>query len=169
MEFHHMPPGTGGKGEVARTSSARPYPVQSPRRAATSYSTAPTCRPVRQAASIALYWFGWFIPLSLVTQLWAGSHFSPGHGGGLKELVGWVVAFGAITAGLVAKRAADDPTVEWAAPAARGATWGFLAGVVTALVWFTSKGGPATGDWFVGPAMACVGVAIALAIRRARR
>ncbi|MCX4448158.1 hypothetical protein [Streptomyces sp. NBC_01789] len=46
---------------------------------------------------ITVAWALFHALASFVTQIWAGSQFSPGQGGGIEELLLWSAAFGAIT------------------------------------------------------------------------
>lgn len=108
--------------------------------------------------------------LSFMTQLWAGGQYSAGQGGGLAELVRWSVIFGVIAVAVVAERAINGDRVVEARASFMAAVVGQLIGTALALVWFTMKGGPREGDWWVGPAVAalCVALWVHLVAPRAR-
>jgi hypothetical protein len=114
----------------------------------------------------AKHWFGWLIPLSLVTQIWAGGSTSPGQGGGVGELLAWTALFGGVCLAMVASRASRGPVIDRALVAAY---IGFVVGAVAGAVWFTATDGPDVGEWFVGPGGAAVAVAIALYLVPGRR
>lgn len=118
---------------------------------------------------IAWRWAALYLVLSFVTQIWAGSQFSAGQGGGFQELVGWSVAFGVIAVGVSVERGISgrrviDPQAVFIA----GVVGQVIASVV-AIVWFTSKGGPAPGDWWLGPAGAALCVAVWVHLLAPRR
>ena len=185
MEFTNLPPGTEGTREVSphetmRGRNTRPSAASHPalRATRTTPRAAPVAsRPVRtnssatpfrnrhavdQGLRFARRWFALFVPLAFITQIWAGSRFSPGKGGGLTELLLWTVLFGAIATVLVARRAWTDPATNWVSLAATATIIGFIIGAVLAVFWFQSTGGPSTGKWFIGPATAacCAGLAV---------
>lgn len=178
MEFRKLPPGT------ENTPEGRPYSAGG---FGSGYGSGPDSfaggtvegagrlRPAPSIGAIladivmvTLCWCGAFIPLSLVTQLWAGSQYSPGQGGGLRELLGWSALFGAIVLVMVTERQIRAPGEGCTEYVLGGGVPGFIVGAVSAVVWFTSKNGPTTGDWFVGPACAAAGAAVALYIFRSR-
>jgi hypothetical protein len=115
---------------------------------------------VRAAARTAMVWSGFYLAASFVTQIWAGSQYSPGQGGGFKELVQWSALFGAIAVVgclyLVPSRGAKDAGHDWGP--AFGLLGGYLLGMIWAVVAFTAKNGPSPGDWWVCPAMSCIGI-----------
>lgn len=98
--------------------------------------------------------------LTFVTQLWAGSQYSAGQGGGVAELIRWSVIFGVIAVGVVVERVLNGDRVVEAGASFMAAVVGQAAGTGLALVWFTSKGGPVEGDWWIGPALAALFVAL---------
>lgn len=83
-------------------------------------------------------------------------------GGGFMELIAWVAVFGVASIAMVAERCIRTDPTGVSGRAQTGALVGFLVGGVAVIAWFSSKGGPGTGDWFIGPAGAAVGVAIML-------
>lgn len=112
------------------------------------------------ATRLAIGWALLYVPASFVTQLWAGSSYSPGQGGGLAELLRWSAIFGAIA---VLSCFAISPSVpprfgdkRWAPLS--GLFLGYLLGAAWAAVGFTMQGGPENGDWWVAPSMSLVGV-----------
>lgn len=108
----------------------------------------------------AVGWACLYIPASYVTQIWAGSEFSPGQGGGLKELLQWSGAFGVLALlacfYLVPSRGPKFGDRHWAP--LLGLVGGYMLGAAWAVYAFTLKNGPDPGDWWVCPAMSCVGV-----------
>lgn len=115
---------------------------------------------VRGTFRLAIAWTLFYGAASVVTQIWAGSQFSPGQGGGLGELVQWSVIFGVIAVlGCLYITPAKGPkhTDPGWAP-----YWGLFGGYALGLLWalfaFTLKGGPDPGDWWVCPALSCIGV-----------
>jgi hypothetical protein len=128
---------------------------------------------IKGVVLIGVAWWAAFVPLAFVTQIWAGSSFSEGQGGGFGELMSWVNLFG-VFAVLVAgfgynhlyrlgRFEALDTYDQMAA-----ATKGFGVAAVLAIIWFTSKGGPSEGDWFVGPLGAVVGLIVSFIRERER-
>ena len=189
MQFDRLPPGTADKGEAAppvgqSVPLARIAPVRHPPVPTTPPATSPTrwhgdrpplrgqlpARPPavptgvpwRALISVAARWFGYLIPAAFVTQIWAGSQFSPGQGGGFTELIGWVALFGAALLAMVGHRGYRADPDRVVRLALRGCTIGWFAGVTLAITWFSSKGGPRTGEWFVAPLTATIGAALAL-------
>lgn len=108
----------------------------------------------------AVAWTVLYLPASLVTQIWAGSAFSHGQGGGLRELLLWSGLFGLVAVvGCIyvvpSKRPKyGDP--HWMP--LLGLCGGYLLGALWALMAFTVKNGPEQGDWWVCPALSCIGV-----------
>lgn len=104
-------------------------------------------------------WVSLYVPASLVTQIWAGA-YSRSMGGGLAELVGWAALFGGVAlvacVVLVPRRGPRFGDPRWVP------LWGLMGGYVGGALWaviaFSVKGGPQRGDWWVCPAMSCVGV-----------
>lgn len=115
---------------------------------------------LRVATGFALRWVLLYGVLSFVTQLWAGSQFSQGQGGGLGELIKWSAIFGAIALAVVAERAINGSRVIDVKAAFIAAVIGQAIGTAVALLWFTAKGGPTAGDWWVGPAFAALTVTL---------
>ncbi|MEU1349860.1 hypothetical protein [Streptomyces sp. NPDC005795] len=108
---------------------------------------------------IAVAWIAFYATASFVTQIWAGSQFSPGQGGGLKELLLWSATFGALTVAgcfyLTPSRGPWHGDPQWAPYL--GMVGGYAFGLLWAVVAFTKRG-PEPGDWWVCPATSCVGV-----------
>lgn len=120
---------------------------------------------------VAWRWFLFYAVMCFVTQLWAGSQYSIGQGGGLLELVGWSAAFGVLTVAAVVER--DLHGTRWIVPRTvfRAAVIGHILGAAAAVAWFTSKNGPSRGDWWIAPAAATLAVVLwvhLLTPRRAR-
>lgn len=115
---------------------------------------------VQATLRVAVAWCVLYLVASFVTQLWAGSQYSPGQGGGLRELLQWSALFGLIAVGgclyLVPSRGPKHEDPHWAP--LLGLFGGYLLGLVWAVFAFTAKNGPSPGDWWVCPAMSCVGV-----------
>ncbi len=115
---------------------------------------------VGATARTAAAWALLYVVASFVTQIWAGSEFSPGQGGGLSELLTWSGIFGAIAVGgcfyLTPSRTPKHGDPHWAP--LMGLFVGYFLGTVWAVVSFTAKNGPQLGDWWVSPAMSCIGV-----------
>lgn len=115
---------------------------------------------VRATARLAIAWAALFGVGSFVTQLWAGSQYSPGQGGGLQELIHWSVIFGAIAVAgclyLIPARGPKHGDDGWAPYP--GLVGGYVIAALWAVLAFTLKGGPEPGDWWVCPASSCVGV-----------
>ena len=115
---------------------------------------------VRATLKTAVAWILCYLPASFVTQLWAGSQFSPGQGGGLSELLRWSGLFGCLTVvGCLYIVPSSGPVhgdQHWAPLI--GLFGGYLLGLIWAVIAFTEKGGPGPGDWWVCPAMSCIGV-----------
>lgn len=108
-----------------------------------------------------LRWVALYGALSLVTQIWAGGPFSGGQGGGLRELIKWSVIFGVISVAVIIERALrTDHAVQRLRAATVAAVVGHMIGTVIAIIWFSTKGGPEEGDWWVGPASAATAVAL---------
>jgi hypothetical protein len=114
---------------------------------------------IRSSIRTGIAWVLLYGVASLVTQLWAGSQYYPGQGGGLGELVGWSVLFGLITVILnlyiVPSRGPKHGDPNWAP--LLGIVNGYVFGLVWAIIAFTSNNGPQPGDWWVCPALSCVG------------
>ncbi|MFI6233993.1 hypothetical protein ACIBD9_10610 [Micromonospora sp. NPDC050784] len=115
---------------------------------------------VQATLRMAVAWSILYLVASFVTQIWAGSQFSPDQGGGLRELLQWSGIFGLIAVAgclyLVPSRAPKHGDQHWAP--LLGVFGGYLLGLVWAVLAFTQKGGPDPGDWWVCPALSCVGV-----------
>lgn len=107
----------------------------------------------------AVAWVIFYGAASFVTQLWAGSTYSPGQGGGLGELLRWSAVFGGIAVLgcliIAPSRAPKHGDGGWLP---RGLFIGYALGLMWALVAFTMNGGPTPGDWWVCPALSCIGV-----------
>lgn len=117
-------------------------------------------RPVAVGLGIAWRWMLLYVVLSLVTQLWAGSQYSSGQGGGFAELIRWSAVFGVIAVAVRVERAFNGTRIVDPTAVLFAAGIGHLLGGVLAVWWFTSKGGPETGDWWVAPALAATCVAL---------
>lgn len=117
---------------------------------------------------VAIRWAIASVVLSGITQLWAGSGASPGNGGGFAELILWASVFGAIVVAMTWDRARHANHPVDAESVWNSAAVGFVIAGLIAVVWFTAKGGPTTGDWFVGPAGAALAVGLVLYVRPAR-
>lgn len=120
---------------------------------------------VRASIGVAIFWSLWYGVASFITQIWAGSSFSPGQGRGIAELLTWAALFGlTAVAGCLLLLPGDYEGVS-----VYGAiTLGYLFGLFYAVVWFTSKGGPRPGDWYIAPAASCCLVLIMAASARLR-
>lgn len=114
---------------------------------------------VRSTLGTALAWVILYGVASLITQLWAGSKYSPGQGGGLGELLQWSLLFGIIAVVgcfvITPPRAPKHGDTGWLP---RGLFIGYALGLLWAIAAFTMKGGPTPGDWWVCPALSCIGV-----------
>lgn len=115
---------------------------------------------LRVGVVFVLRWTLLYGVLSFVTQLWAGSQFSTGQGGGFGELIKWSAIFGAIAVAVVVERAVNGSRVIDGKASFYVAVVGQLIGTGIALMWFTAKGGPTAGDWWVGPACAALAVTL---------
>lgn len=107
---------------------------------------------MRSTMSFAMSWLVFYLLASFATQIWAGSSFSPGQGNGIAELLTWSALFGALSVvGCVVLLPPDygSGTVKLAI----GVGW--LIGLGYAVWWFSIKGGPKPGDWWVAPASSC--------------
>lgn len=116
--------------------------------------------PVSVGFGLAWRWVLYYGFLSFVTQIWAGSQFSPGQGGGLGELLGWSAVFGFVAVAAAVERAMHssrmiDPKTTFIV-----AVVGTAIGGALAVLWFTSKGGPSRGDWWIAPAFAALAVVL---------
>jgi hypothetical protein len=120
---------------------------------------------VRATLQLTGIWIALYGIASIVTQIWAGSTFSPGQGGGLAELLTWSALFGLLTvvgtyivlpAGYAHAGIFITPFV------------GYVVGLIYAVVTFTQKGGPQPGDWWVAPAASCCLVLVAASYARLR-
>jgi hypothetical protein len=103
---------------------------------------------------VALRWVLLYGPLVFLTQLWAGTQYSPGQGGGWRELTLWAVAFGLVTTTACVERAINGTRVVDPGAVLKVAVAGHVAGSAVAVWWFTTKGGPGLRDWWVAPAVA---------------
>lgn len=117
-------------------------------------------RAVTVALGLAWRWTALYAVLCFVTQVWAGSQYSPGQGGGLAELVKWAAIFGAIAVAVAVERVVNGRRLVEPMAAFFAAVVGQVVGTGLALAWFTYKGGPQAGDWWIGPAFAAAGVAL---------
>lgn len=113
-------------------------------------------RAIAVGFGVAWRWALLYAVLCFVTLLWAGSQFSPGQGGGLTELVQWSVMFGLITVAAAVERAINGDRVIDPKAVMLAAALGHAVGTGIAVYWFTQKGGPHPGDWWVAPACATV-------------
>ena len=115
---------------------------------------------IKSTLRLLLAWLCWYALTSLVTQIWAGSQYSPTQGGGLEELLQWSAVFGAIAVVgcflLTPTHAPIRGDPGWAPYL--GLYGGYALGLLWAIIAFTFKGGPEAGDWWVCPALSCVGV-----------
>jgi len=111
-------------------------------------------------ARTALAWVLLYVPASFVTQLWAGSEYSPGQGGGVVELLEWSALFGLIAiagcAFVIPIRGPRHGDPNWAP--LFSLFGGYALGALWATIAFTLKDGPSPGDWWVCPALSCIGV-----------
>lgn len=113
-------------------------------------------RAITVGIGIAWRWALLYTALCFVTQLWAGSQYSAGQGGGLAELIGWSAAFGALTVVACVERAMNGSRVVDPGAVFRVVMVGHVLGTIAAIIWFTSKNGPDRGDWWIAPAMAAL-------------
>lgn len=116
--------------------------------------------PMAVGFGLAWRWALLYGFLSFVTQIWAGSQFSPGQGGGLGELLAWSGVFGVVAIAAAVERAIHgdrviDPKITF-----RVAVVGTVIGGAVAIAWFASKGGPVRGDWWIAPAGAALAVVL---------
>lgn len=109
---------------------------------------------------LAWRWALLYAVLSFLTQLWAGNAYSQGQGGGLAELIKWSVIFGLIAIAVTVERAINGNRVLVGGAVFLAAVVGQTIGTGVALYWFTTKGGPVTGDWWIGPAFAALAVTL---------
>ncbi len=117
-------------------------------------------RAIAVGLGVAWRWAVAYALLCGATLLWAGSQYSSGQGGGLDELVRWSVVFGLITTVVAAERAAGGVRVVAPQAVLMAALAGHAVGTGVAVYWFTTKGGPVAGDWWIGPAFATVCAAL---------
>lgn len=119
---------------------------------------------------VAWRWVAAYAVLCFVTQLWAGNQYSPGQGGGLDELVRWAGVFGLVAVVACLERVINGTRVVDPGAVIRVAMVGHALATGGALWWFTSKGGPVRGDWWLAPAVAalCVVLWVHLAAPRLR-
>lgn len=110
-------------------------------------------------------WALFYLVASFVSQIWAGSRFSPGQGGGIKELLAWSTLFGVVSVVVVvvAIRAGRNVEAGWAFA---GAVIGHFVGAVAAIVYWTAVHPPGPGQWWVGPGFAAAGVLVSVAVSR---
>jgi hypothetical protein len=113
-------------------------------------------RAAQVAIGVAWRWAALYAVLCFVTQLWAGSQYSRGQGGGLDELVRWAAIFGVVAVVASAERAAAGQRVIDPQAVLIAAAMGHGLGTALAVWWFTAKGGPQPNDWWVAPASAAV-------------
>lgn len=118
---------------------------------------------------VAWRWAALYTALSIGTQLWAGTQFSNGQGGGLGELIMWSAVFGLIAVGVAVERALNGSRIVDPGAAFVAAVIGQVAATGIAVWWFTAKGGPRGGDWWIGPALAVLAVALWLHLLAPRR
>jgi hypothetical protein len=115
---------------------------------------------VRATLRLAVAWSVYYLAASFVTQIWAGSRYSPGQGGGFEELVRWSALFGAVAVlgclHLVPSRPQKYGDHHWTP--LFGLFGGYLLGLMWAVFAFSAKNGPEPGDWWVCPAMSCIGI-----------
>lgn len=117
-------------------------------------------RGAQVAIGVAWRWAALYAVLCFVTQLWAGSQYSQGQGGGLAELVRWAAIFGVIALVAAVERAASGARVVDPQAVLIAAGVGHGIGTAVAVWWFSTKGGPLTDDWWVAPACAAVCVVL---------
>lgn len=121
---------------------------------------------VQSTLALACVWVVFYGLASFVTQIWAGSSFSPGQGGGIAELLAWSTLFGALAVfgALILLPSDYDGALIFAA-----LFIGYIVGIAYAIVWFTAGGGPKPGDWWVAPASSCCLILVAASYGRIRR
>lgn len=124
--------------------------------------------PVMVGVGVAVRWVLLYVPLVFVTQLWAGSQYSPGQGGGWQELALWAGIFGVVTVAACVERAFNGDRIVDPQAVLKVAAIGHVVGAMIAVFWFTAKGGPNRSDWFIAPATATVFVALWVHLLAAR-
>lgn len=115
----------------------------------------------RASMRLALAWTVLYGVASFITQIWAGSQYSKKQGGGLGELLMWSALFGVIAVFgcfvLAPDRGPQFDSPRWAPYGGMGL--GYMIGLFWAVMAFSSRpGGPKQGDWWICPALSCVGV-----------
>lgn len=110
--------------------------------------------------SVAVRWALLYAPMVFITQLWAGSEYSPGQGGGWRELAMWAGVFGVVAVAACVERAANGSRIVDPGAVLKAALAGHAVGTGIAVAWFGAKGAPSVGDWFVAPAMAAAFVIV---------
>lgn len=113
-------------------------------------------RAVAVGLGVAWRWAALYAVLCFVTQLWAGSQYSRGQGGGLDELVRWAVIFGVVAVAASVERVLNGNRVVDPQAVFFAAAVGHAIGTAIAVWWFTAKGGPQPHDWWVAPACAAL-------------
>lgn len=113
-------------------------------------------RAVAVGFGVAWRWAALYAVLCFGTQLWAGSQYSTGQGGGLNELVRWSAVFGVVTIAASVERVLNGDRVVDPQAVLIAAIVGHGIGTAFAMWWYTSKGGPRTNDWWVAPACAAL-------------
>lgn len=105
---------------------------------------------------VAFRWALLYAGLSFVTQLWAGSQYSVGQGGGLDELVRWAAIFGVVVVVACVERVINGTRVVDPGAVLLVVIVGHAVGTGIAIWWYTTKGGPQQNDWWVAPAVAAL-------------
>lgn len=109
---------------------------------------------------VALWWALLYCVLVLLTVIFASWDDPLPQGGGASELAMWSTLFGLIVAGVCTERAARGTRLVDVGGVTKIAMVGHVVGAIFAVVYFTMKGGPRPGDWWVGPAFAAAFVSI---------
>jgi len=144
---------------------------------ATPGARGPTLKEIAvNAGTAAAVWAGYFIPLSLVTTIWAGygDDGEQRYGDGLRELLLWSALFGVLivtATALLGRRdaagLAGRSPLYFSDETQDTARTGFIVGAVLAIGVFSLAGGPEPGLWFFGPAGAAAGFLMPAILGRA--
>lgn len=165
----------GGRGRVGNSRNGVPqssFPNSSGSSRTGSRSSGSRSRghsdpePDLSITLVGVWWVGWFLPASFVTQIWAGSSFSPGQGGGFRELIFWSLLFGFLLLVFVAfakeigYTRADTDEVRMAI------VIGFFLGALYFVYRVSATGGmPSTGSWWPAPAGSALAGSLIVLIR----